>query len=238
MNRRGQEVSSRAPRRGAAWRAVLLALLVGGTGWGAEPGEDFLAAWLAAQGELKTWTAEFTQTRTLKALAEPLRTPGRVWYAAPDRFRWELGDPPQTIALRRTNELLVIYPRLKRAERYPLSAGGGEPWREALALMDAGFPASRAEFEARFRLVSLAESNGLATIRLEPRSPGARRFLKEIRLTLRAADRSPVAHELSFADGSAQRNDFTHAVANQPIEAARFEPELPADFTVVEPLQP
>ncbi len=238
MNRHGQVDSGWAARRWAGWRAVLLALLVGGKAWGGEPAEDFLAAWLAAQQELKTWTAEFTQTRTLKALAEPLRTPGRLWFAAPDRFRWELGDPPQTIALRRTNELLVIYPKLKRAERYPLSADGGEPWREALALMDAGFPSSRADFEARFRLVSLVESNGLATIRLEPRRPGARRFLKEIRLTLRAADRSPVAHELSFADGSVQRNDFTYAVANQPIEAARFEPALPADFTVVEPLQP
>jgi outer membrane lipoprotein-sorting protein len=198
----------------------------------------FLTAWLDAQRGLRTWSASFTQTRALAALREPLRTPGRLWFAAPDRFRWELGEPPQTIALRRTNELWVIYPRLKRAERYPLSAAGGEAWRDALALLDAGFPGSRTEFEARFRLLGLAETNGLTTVRLEPRRAPARKFMREIRLTLRASDLGLVANELHFADGSRLRNDFTNAVANAPIPPERFEPALPADARVVEPAQP
>src|SRR4051812_34326943 len=105
----------------------------------------FINQWLAAQSNLKTWTADFTQTRVLKTLKQPLQAQGHLTFAAPSNFRWQLGDPAQTIAIRNSNEMTVIYPKLNRGERYPLGAAGNEPWRDALALMDAGFPASSAE---------------------------------------------------------------------------------------------
>src|SRR5262245_23984784 len=51
-----------------------------------------LRSWLAAQTNIQTWSADFVQTRTLKALAQPLTASGHVWFAAPNRFRWELGQ--------------------------------------------------------------------------------------------------------------------------------------------------
>lgn len=233
--------ASAGGRRAVLWRGWLAAtvlLAASGAGFEAADTNVFLATWLRGQGELKTWAADFTQTRTLKVLTEPLRAPGRLWFAAPDRFRWELGQPPQTIALRRTNELFVIYPRLKRAERYALSANGGEAWRDSLALLDAGFPSGRAEFDARFRVLSLVETNGLVTVSLEPRGASARQFMKEIRLTLRTNDFALTANELRFADGSTLRNDFTNAVVNAVITPDRFDPGLPADVKVVEPTKP
>src|SRR3954453_5232517 len=83
---------------------------------------------LNAQTNLQTWEADFVQTRCLKALTQPLTATGHVWFAAPNRFRWELGQPPQTIAVRQTEQLLVIYPRLKRVERYPLDSAKAGPW--------------------------------------------------------------------------------------------------------------
>src|SRR5207253_1472077 len=71
-----------------------------------------LTAWLSAQTNIQTWSADFAQTRTLKSLTQPLMGTGRVWFAAPNRFRWELGNPAQTIAVRQPDELSVIYPRL------------------------------------------------------------------------------------------------------------------------------
>ena len=93
----------------------------------------------------RTEDATVVQTRTLKALTEPLTASGRVWFAAPDRFRWELGDPPKTIALRVSDEMIVIYPRLKRVERYRLAGDQTGPWRDALALLEAGFPRSQTD---------------------------------------------------------------------------------------------
>ena len=56
-----------------------------------------LGAWLNAQTNIQTWSAEVVQTRALKSLTQPLTATGHVWFAAPIRFHWELGHPPQTI---------------------------------------------------------------------------------------------------------------------------------------------
>ena len=67
-----------------------------------------LDRWLAAQKDIRTWSADFTQTRSFKTLTQPLTAQGRVWFVAPNRFRWELGHPAQTIAVRQTNQMMVI----------------------------------------------------------------------------------------------------------------------------------
>src|SRR5437016_3705983 len=56
-----------------------------------------VASWLAAQTNVQSWSANFVQTRSLKSLTQPLTATGHVWFAAPSRFRWELGNPAQTI---------------------------------------------------------------------------------------------------------------------------------------------
>ncbi len=78
--------------------------------------------WFAAQTNLQSWSADFTQTRSLKVLSQPLVAAGKVWVTAPGLFRWELGQPAQTIVLRQPDQLLIIYPRLKRAENIPSKA--------------------------------------------------------------------------------------------------------------------
>ncbi|MCP5519542.1 MAG: outer membrane lipoprotein carrier protein LolA [Verrucomicrobiales bacterium] len=218
----------------------LLGLLLCGWAGPARAAEatPLLDQWLHAQAEVRTWSAEFTQTRSLKALKEPLRTPGRLWFAAPDRFRWELGEPARTIALRNAKELLVIYPRLKRVERYPLQEGAGETWRGALALLDAGFATNRAELEARFTVAPPQVEDGRLLIRLTPRSAAASRFMTGVQLELEPATFEMRANEMRFADGSSLRNDFTNAVVNPPLPDDRFEYPLPPDFQVVEPGQP
>src|SRR5881227_3351849 len=82
---------------------------------------SLLATWLARQPNIQTWSADFVQTRALKSLTQPLTATGHVWFAAPNRFRWELGHPAKTIAVRASDEMLIVYPMLKRVERYPLA---------------------------------------------------------------------------------------------------------------------
>jgi outer membrane lipoprotein-sorting protein len=194
--------------------------------------------WLDVQGSLRTWSADFTQTRSLKALKEPLRTPGRLWFAAPDRFRWELGVPARTIALRDGKQLLVVYPRLKRVERYPLEGAEAEAWRGALALLDAGFAADRATLESRFRIISEDTAGGHTDLVLEPRATSARRFMTQVRLVVDPANHAMLANEMRFADGSSLRNDFTNTVVNPVIPDDRFRFEIPEDYQVVEPSAP
>jgi outer membrane lipoprotein-sorting protein len=194
--------------------------------------------WLQAQSELKTWQADFTQTRILKTLTQPLVTPGRISFAKPNLFRWELGSPAKTIAVRDEQTMLVIYPRLKQAERYPLTGSQAGMLGEALTLLDAGFPRDRASFDARFHVTSLAATNATWQLDLEPASPGTRRLIPLIQLTLATNDFTLLANAIHLPDGSIMRNDFTNSVLNPKLEPQTFKPELPADFKVTEPMKP
>jgi outer membrane lipoprotein carrier protein len=193
--------------------------------------------WFAAQTNIQTWAADFTQTRSLKVLNQPLVATGKVWVAVPDRFRWELGQPAQTIALRQPEQLFLIYPRLKRAEKYSLTGVPPGPLKDAFALLDASFPRDRATMEGRFRLLSAMETNSTLQVRLQPKSASARKFITEILIGFRTNDFAIAVTDMKFADGSGLRNDFTNTVINQPIPPEIFDPKLGADMTVVEPLR-
>ena len=199
------------------------------------PPPSLLAAWFAAQTNIHSWSAQFTQTRTLKSLTEPLTAQGRVWFAQPNRFRWELGDPPRTIAVRATNQMLVIYPRLKRAERYDLENAG--QWRDALALLETGFPRSEQQMRSNFDILSQVISNQTCELTLQPKSASARKMMPQIRLAFSTNDFSLRTTELSFADGSTMRNDFKDPVLNPHIDDQSFTPALGADFKITEPLK-
>ena len=223
----------------ASLRCALLAGLLLGAASSAVGGQDpqaVLDRWLAAQPNLATWSADLVQTRSLKMLSQPLVSTGKVWVVAPDRFRWELGQPTQTIALRNRNQLLIIYPRLKRAEKYPLDGQLG-PWKDAMALMEASFPRDRAVLDGLFRVLSATETNSILRIALQPKSATARKFISEIVVGIHTNDYSLAATELRFSDGSSLRNDFSNGVLNQPLAPEQFESTLAPDFTVVEPLR-
>jgi outer membrane lipoprotein-sorting protein len=202
--------------------------------FGAEAGAG-LAGWLAAQTNLQTWSADVTQTRALKTLTQPLVAAGRVWFAAPNHFRWELTSPSPTIAVRQPEQMLVIYPRLKRAERYPLNGEQAGPWKDTLSLLEAGFPRSQAELESRFNVMSQTVSNAALEVVLQPKSPSARRLMPQIKITIATNGFTPRATELHFADGSTMRNDFGNAKLNPKLEDDLFTPKVGGDYKLVEP---
>jgi len=194
-----------------------------------------VSAWLAAQTNVQTWAADFTQTRTLKSLAQPLKSKGHVWFAAPDRFRWELGHPPRTIAVRAPGEMLIFYPLLKRVERFSLTGQTG-PWREALELLQAGFPRSASELQSRYDILSQNVSDGVGKLVLAPRSVSARRMMPRIEIDFDTQTQSLRGTELEFADGSIMRNDFTNPELNPKVDESMFAPPIPSDYKVSEPL--
>ncbi len=200
--------------------------------------EKLLDQWIAAQTNLQTWSADVVETRALKTLSQPLVSTGKVWVAMPNHFRWELGQPAQTIALRQPEQLFIIYPRLKRVEKYPLNGSQTGPWRDALALLDASFPRSRSDLDSHFQLLSVIQTNAMIQLRLQPRSQAARKFMSEISVAVHTNDFSPASTELKFSDGSSMRNDFTNGIINPPLAASLFATNFDTSFTVVEPLRP
>jgi outer membrane lipoprotein-sorting protein len=192
--------------------------------------------WFEVQTNLQSWSGDFTQTRHLTVLNQPLVSTGKVWVKRGE-FRWELGQPAQTIVLRRPDQLLIIYPRLKRAEKYPLDAVPSGPMKDALALLDASLPRDRASMEEHFRLVSAVQTNSVLQMTLQPRSEAARKMIGQVIIGFHTNDYIIAFTEMKFADGSRLQNTFTNIVLNQPLAPDLFDATLPADYTVSEPLK-
>lgn len=195
---------------------------------------QIVGGWLANQTNVQTWTAAFTQTRTLKALAQPLVSTGQVWFAAPQNFRWELGRD-HTIAIRNADTMLVLYPRLKRAEKYSFENSARSEWKDALALLQSGFPRSRAELDQQFDILSVHETNSLHELHLQPRSAGARKLMPRIHVILNT-NLNLAGTELVFVDGSRMRNDF-RSVETNANASGKFDLAIPPDFQLVEPMK-
>lgn len=191
--------------------------------------------WFAAQTNMQNWSAGFTQTRSLVALSVPLTSSGRVW-VEPGCFRWELGRPPQTIVVRNPDELLIMYPRFKRAEVYPLDKIPAGPIKDAMSLLDVSLPRDRASMEEHFQLLSATETNATLQMTLQPKSVSARQFIGDIIIGFHTNDYVIADSEMQFSDGSTLRNDFTNVVYNQPMDPKLFATNVPSDYSVVEPL--
>ena len=196
-----------------------------------------VSRWLNAQTNVQSWSADVTQIRTLKTLTQPLTATGHVWFAAPNQFRWEIGKPAQTIAVRKADEMVVIYPRLKRAERYAFSTHQTGPWKDTLALLEAGFPRNETDLNKQFRITGSNLASNVMTLDLEPRSAAGRHMMPRLSISFSTDDYMLRATELQFADGSTMRNLFANPVLNPKIDASLFNPTLGPDYTVVEPMK-
>ena len=222
---------SRRWSRALAGLVFLLPLLAG-----AEVGEAerFLEAWLTRQAEVKSWTADVVQTRKLQSLVRPLESRGRVWVRPPNQFRWQLGEPPRTIAVRTENNFLVVYPQLGRIERYALTGDIDPAWRQVLALLELGFPSEASEFYARYEPIASEQLGNVWRFQLRPVARAARRLIDRVHLEIAKDDFTIRATELVFPDESVMRNDFSHHQLNVDIDDALFAVEAAEKYPIVD----
>ena len=132
--------------------------------------------------------------------------------------------------------MYVVYPMLKRAERYPMGANTPKQWRDMMSLLQAGLPRNRQEFESTFRLLSMVQTNEVWLLTLQPRSEFARQMMPELHLDVATNNLSLTANELVFVDGSRMRSDYKNAQMNGPVDQSLFQWTPPADFKVTQPL--
>jgi outer membrane lipoprotein-sorting protein len=201
----------------------------------AAPDDHLVLDWINAQSNIHTWTADFTQTRELKALNQPLTATGKIWFTAPDHFRWEVMKPSPTIATRTQDDLLVIFPHLKRAEKYSLVALRQGQWKDLMSLLDTGFPRSHDDFEKQFHVREIKDVPGCKRLVLDPKSDLVKKYLPEIDIDIRTPDLALLATTMIFVDGSVLKNEFTNQQLNQPIDNAVFAPSV-SGYTVTQPL--
>jgi len=126
---------------------------------------------------------------------------------------------------------------LKRIEKYPLNGKEAGPWRDALALLEAGFPRDEKELQSRFKIQAINVNDDVCELTLQPRSSSARAMMSLIKIAFGTNDYSLRATELQFADGSTMRNDFNNPKVNEKQDDALYSPVLDPAFKVVEPMR-
>jgi len=228
------------PRAIGAWCLLFLWSLVLGfwsfNGRAAET-NTLISTWIAAQTNIHTFSADVVQTRTFKSLAQPLTAYGHLWFEAPNQFRWELTNPVPSIAVRSADTMLVIYPKLKRAERYPLTGDQAGQWRDIMKLLDAGFPRSEADVQSEYNILSQEVKGDVCELTLQPKSTAARKFMPQIKISFSTKNSTLTSTELQMADGSTMRNDFKNTQLNPKIDESLFAPKLGSDYKITEPFK-
>ncbi len=178
-----------------------------------------LKKWVTRQSEIRTVQADFTQMRSFHALRDPLASPGHLWFSAKDGFRWEIGDPPKTIVLKKGDASLVIQPAKKHAEHIN---PGGSP----LPIMDFPLAKNYEDFDKKFEVQSVMVTGNRCHAELLPRDPQARKFLEAFRLDFDTDDGHLLDFELALRDGSSLRNEFTNVRLNGKIDPHVFDYDL------------
>jgi outer membrane lipoprotein carrier protein len=183
--------------------------------------------WIARQDEFHSVEADFTQTRALRALRSPVAIHGRLWFISPDSLRWELGDPPKTIVLRKGATYFMIQPAKKKVERSSADALGKKGGMQALAMMSFPLAKDYADFNRRFEVLNVSLAEARCHFEIAPRDLQAKKFLEAIRIDFDTANGHLLVFEMAFRDGSSMRNEFLNVKMNQKIDRHIFD----FDFT-------
>lgn len=194
---------------------MLLAFLAGISARGEQTSAEVLDRWIAQQAKIRSLSADFTQTRALRVLRNPVAAKGHLWFQAPGDFRWQVGEPPKVIVLRQDKDVRVIEPPKKTVEVSALDKG-----RREAGLMEIPFVRSREDLEKRFTIEEVDVQG--TTCRLKLASRDTQGFLTRVNLSFDVKAGHLITLELTFRDGSSLRTEFSNVQMNEKLPAGIF----------------
>ena len=178
--------------------------------------------WLSTNSGVTSVKVDFTQTRKMRAIKLPIRQSGTLWLDyKTNRFRWQTGNPPQTIVVKPSSEVFILRTREKKYERR--RAGGGvAPGMGALA---NGFPRSVAEFQRKYRLQGIESKNGSHRIVATPLGASGR-GVNTFTFVVDHPSFRLTGIEIDLKDGSSVKTAFRDVQTNVAVPRSLFEPDL------------
>lgn len=179
--------------------------------------------WLDTNASTQSLKVDFVQSRTLKALKNPLVQEGTMWLNYPtNQFRWQLGTPAKTIVVSKgANKIAVMRTPLKRVEFRESGQSSGAP---GLSSLTRGFPKTLTEFQTRYRILSISQKGNSYEILTQPKSgsDGVSRYrfiIDQSRFLLKGMI-------IELKDGSVVTTTFKRVDRNPTIQAAIFAPDM------------
>lgn len=181
----------------------------------AAPDWSALESWIARQQTVKDLYGEFTQIRRLPTLRIPSRQTGKIWFTSEGQFRFELGDPAETVAIRDGGTTITLLDKRRGTARTIDDATTG-PESQQLLLMRFPVTSSLEEFRKLFDVTRMEENGGNTELDLIPRDAAFRKHVQQIDLEYVTATGILTHFNIELANGGGLETNFTRVQLNQP----------------------
>ncbi len=173
--------------------------------------------------------ADFEEEKEVHLMNKPISSSGKVWFAAPDKFRREVKGNSPSVTVSDGQQLWIYYPKFQSAEHYSL--GKRSPLDAGIAALTAAL--NLANVEDSYHITASKLENGYE-LQLAPRNPSLKRLLKTFNIQLNA-DLQVQHTEMVQPNGdhivTLYRNE-----SRAPIPPPTFEFTPPARTNVTTPL--
>lgn len=179
--------------------------------------------WMSTNTGVRTMRIDFTQTRTMRSIKVPIRQTGSLWLNyGTNQFRWQVGEPPQTIVTKVQGNLFILRTPMKKYERR--SAGSGDV-PHGLMAMATGFPRSTGEFQEKYTIQKIETIGNVYQIVTQPRGE-AGRGVQTFVFVVGRDDYRLRGMEIFLSDGSFVKTEFNRVLPNAGLPPNLFTPDL------------
>jgi len=188
----------------------------------AAPDTTVLDAWLKRQTSINTLEASFTQERKLPSLKQPVTTPGKLMMQRPDKLRWELGNPIETLAVSDG----VTMTLLQASDKSARQVGTDSPQAKQFSFLGGNALASPEAFREAFEITDARVTSGIHQYTLEPKERRMKANVPWVFLDIDPSTNELRALELEMKDKSRIRTVFTNTKLNGKLPASAFQADL------------
>lgn len=188
----------------------------------AAPDTTVLDAWLKRQTSVTSLEASFTQERKLPSLKSPVSTPGKLMMQRPDKLRWELGSPIETLAVSDGTTMTLLQASDKSARQ----VGTDSPQAKQFSFLGGNALASPEAFREAFEITDWRVSSGIHQYTLQPKERRMRANVPWVFLDIDPASNELRALELEMKDKSRIRTVFTNTKLNGKLPTSAFKADL------------
>ena len=173
--------------------------------------------------------ADFQEEKDVHLMNQPIKSSGRVWFAAPNKFRREVKGSSPSMTVSDGQQLWIYYPKFQSAEHYSL--GKHSPLDAGIAALTAALNLDNVENSYHITARKLEQGYEL---QLVPRNPSLKRLLKTFAVQM-SANLEVRRTEMDQPNGDHIVTTYANE-SRAPIPPATFEFAPPSGTSVTNPL--
>lgn len=181
------------------------------------------------QSQIRTLSAEFTQTTRSPLLKDPIVAEGRFYLTKPDSVLWEYQSPEPMRFVVAEGSYTGYFPQRKRAETRDIKR-----WSEQLFRF---FGVGQGSKElGKFYDIALgdpgSDEKGAYLLVLSPKKRRVRKNVDEVRLWVDASTLLPVRIDYVGRDGNQRDLRFLNTRLNPDLAAGLYDVKIPAGVPI------